>query len=69
MTNRAVFFRKIEYSEYTDREIVDIIGDMLRSAKVLYLCLEDIDRLNRWMKLECDSETLNFTDLEVSEDD
>lgn len=65
MTNRAVFFRMIEYSEYTDREIVDIIGDMLRSAKVLYLCLEDINRLNRWMKLECDLETLNFTDLEV----
>ena len=65
MTNRAVFFRMIEYSEYTDREIADIIGDMLCSAKVLYLCLEDIDRLNRWMKLECDLETLNFTDLEV----
>lgn len=65
MTNREMFLRMIEYSEYTDGEIVDIIGDMLRSAKVLYLCLEDIDRLNRWMKLECDLETLNFTDLEV----
>lgn len=65
MTNREVFLRMIEYGEYTDGEIVDIIGDMLRSAKVLYLCLEDIDRLNRWMKLECDLETLNFTDLEV----
>ena len=65
MTNREVFLRMIAYSEYTDGEIVDIIGDMLRSAKVLYLCLEDIDRLNRWMKLECDLETLNFTDLEV----
>ena len=65
MTNRAVFLRMIEYSEYTDREIVDIIGNMLRSAKVSYLCLEDIERLNRWMKLECDLETLNFTDLEV----
>lgn len=65
MTNREVFLRRFEYSEYTDGEIVDIIGDMLRSAKVLYFCLEDIDRLNRWMKLECDLETLNFTDLEV----
>lgn len=66
MTNREVFLRRFEYSEYTDREIVDIIENMLRSAKVLlYFCLEDIDRLNRWMKLECDLETLNFTDLEV----
>lgn len=65
MTNREVFLRRFEYSEYTDGEIVDIIESMLRSAKVLYLCLEDIDRLNRWMKLECDLETLNFTDLEV----
>ena len=65
MTNREVFLRMIEYGEYTDGEIVDIIGDMLRSAKVLYLHLEGIDRLNRWMKLECDLETLNFTDLEV----
>lgn len=65
MTNREVFLRRIEYSEYTDGEIVDIIGNMLRSAKVLYLCLEGIDKPNRWMKLECDLETLNFTDLEV----
>lgn len=65
MTNREVFLRRFEYSEYTDGEIVDIIESVLRSAKVLYLCLEDIDRLNRWMKLECDLETLNFTDLEV----
>lgn len=66
MTNREVFLRRFEYSEYTDGEIVDIIEGMLRSAKVLlYFCLEDIDRLNRWMKLECDLETLNFTDLEV----
>lgn len=66
MTNREVFLRRIKYSEYTDGEIVYIIESMLRSAKVLlYFCLEDIDRLNRWMKLECDLETLNFTDLEV----
>lgn len=65
MTNREVFLRMIKYSEYTDGEIVDIIEDMLRSSKALYLHLEGMDRLNRWMKLECDLETLNFTDLEV----
>lgn len=65
MTNREVFLRMIKYGEYTDGEILDIIEDMLRSAKALYFYLEGIDRLNRWMKLECDPETLNFTDLEV----
>ena len=69
MTNRQHLLCMLENDEYTDGEIVDIIAKMLFSAKVTYLYLEDTYRLNRWMQLECDSETWNFTDLEASEDD
>lgn len=58
MTNREQIAWAFGFSDYADSDIADIVSDMLDAANVAYLGTEDRKRIEKWLGLQCDSETI-----------
>lgn len=68
MTNREQIAWSFGFSDYDDRDIALIVSDILDAAGVAYLIQADLDRLGKWLGLECDPETNNWGVLEDDEE-
>lgn len=64
MTNREQVSWAFGFSEYDDRAIARIVSDMLDAANVACMLQADRDRLEKWLRLDCDPETNNWGVLE-----
>lgn len=60
MTNREQIAWSLGFSDYDDREIARIVADMLDAANVAFMLQDDRDRLEKWLRLDCDPETNNW---------
>lgn len=60
MTNREQIAWSLGFSDYNDRDIAQIVSDMLDAADVAFMLQADRDRLEKWLELDCDPETNNW---------
>lgn len=60
MTNREQIAWSLGFSDYNDRDIAQIVSDMLDAADVAFMLQADRDRLEKWLGLDCDLETNNW---------
>ena len=63
MTNREQVTFSFEFGDYDNRNIADIVSDMLDAIGV-YIDSEEQARLEKWLGLHCDPETNNWGILE-----
>lgn len=63
MTNREQVTFSFEFGDYDNRNIAEIVSDMLDAIGV-YIDSEEQARLEKWLGLQCDPETNNWGILE-----
>lgn len=63
MTNREQVAFSFKFEDYDDRDIAEIVSDMLDAIGV-YIDSEERARLKKWLGLHCDPETNNWGILE-----
>ena len=63
MTNREQVTFSFEFGDYDNRNIAEIVSDMLDAIGV-YIDSEEQARLEKWLGLHCDPETNNWGSLE-----
>ncbi|MDY3078844.1 MAG: hypothetical protein SOR56_01305 [Oscillospiraceae bacterium] len=63
MTNREQVTFSFEFGDYDNRNIAEIVSDMLDAIGV-YIDSEEQARLEKWLGLHCDPETNNWGILE-----
>lgn len=68
MTNRKQLAWTFGFSEYDEREVAEQIAEMLMETDIAYLHGETLERLEKWLSLECD-ECGNWGKLPVMEKD
>lgn len=69
MKNREQVAWAFGFGDYDDRDIAQIISDMLDAANVAFLLQADRDRLEKWLGLDCCPETNNWGVLPDEEGD
>ena len=65
MTNREQIESSINYSEYEDREIAEVLCDMIDAIGGMSYGLKE--PLTKWLGLECDPKTNNWGELDKKE--
>lgn len=65
MTNREQLESSINYSEYQDSEIAEVLCDMIDAIGGSSYELKK--PLTKWLGLECDAETNNWGELDKKE--
>lgn len=65
MTNREQLESSINYSEYQDSEIAEVLCDMIDAIGGMSYGLKE--PLTKWLGLECDPETNNWGGLDKKE--
>lgn len=66
MTNREQIAWALRSEIYSNRDIADIVSDMLDAADAAFLGTEDRKRIEKWMGLQCDEDN-NWGVLEGEE--
>lgn len=64
MTNREQVAWAFGFGDYDDRDVAEIVSEILDAAGVAYLDSADRARLEKWFGLDCEPETDNFGILE-----
>ncbi len=64
MTNREQVAWSFGFGDYDDRDVSEIVSEMLDAAGVAYLDSADQARLEKWFGLDCEPETNNWGILE-----
>lgn len=64
MTNREQVAWAFGFGDYNDRDVAEIVSEMLDAAGVAYLDGADQARLEKWFGLDCEPETNNWGILE-----
>lgn len=59
MTNREQVAWSFGFGDYNDRNVAEIVAEMLDAVGV-YIGREEVAKLDRWLGLDCDPETNNW---------